>query len=121
MVEFKDLNVWNRAMDFAVRVNEISEEFPKSELYALVSQMRNAAISVFSNIAEGCRRGTGKELVYFLHNARGSNGEVEAQLIYAGKVGYIGEVELKSLIDECVEIGKMITGYIKFLKKRMIA
>lgn len=120
MVEFKDLKVWNKAMEFAVKINSVSEKFPKSELYALVNQIRRAAISVFSNIAEGCRRGTDKEFIYFLYNARGSNGEVEAQLIYAEKVGYINEEELKNLTDECIEVGKMITGYIKYLKRKIV-
>jgi len=65
MVEFRDLKIWNRAMDFAVRVNKVGEGFPKSEMYALVGQIRNTAISVFSNIAEGRRRGIDKELIYF--------------------------------------------------------
>jgi len=119
MVEFKNLKVWQRAMDFAEAVYGVTKNFPNDEKFALVGQLKRAVVSVFSNIAEGCRRNTDKELISFLYNARGSCGEVEAQLIFAGRVGYVDDKKVKKLVGECDEISKMISGYIKYLRDKI--
>ncbi len=116
MRDFRKLDVWNRAIDFAVDVYRVTEGYPKREMYSLVDQIRRATVSVFSNIAEGCKKGTDKELVHYCYNAMGSAGEVEAQLIFSERVGYLSEDVVNKLTKEIDEIGKMLTGFVKFIK-----
>ncbi|MBU3924187.1 MAG: four helix bundle protein [Nanoarchaeota archaeon] len=118
MVDFKNLKVWHRAIDLAIVVYEVIKGFPKEERYALTDQLRRASVSVFSNIAEGCRSGTDGELIYFLGKARGSCAEAEAQLIFAGRVGLVDESRVTKLTGECEEVSRMISGYIKYLKEK---
>ena len=115
MKEFKKLKIWQRSFDFAEAVYGVTDNFPKREMYSLVDKIRRAAVSVFSNIAEGCRRSTDKDLVRFLYNALGSLGELESQLLFAGRVNYLETIDLEKLISEIREINKMIVGYIKFV------
>ena len=116
MVDFKNLKVWYRVVDLAVVVYEVIKRFPEDERYVLTNQLRRASVSVFSNIVEGCRSGTDGELIYFLGKARGSCAEVEAQLIFAGRVGLVDEGRVTKLIRECEEVSRMISGYIKYLR-----
>jgi len=116
MRDFKKLDVCNRAIDFAVEVYRVTEEFPKKEMYSLVDQVRRASVSIFSNIAEGCKKGTDKELIYYCNNAMGSAGEVEAQLIFSGKIGYLNYEIVDKLTKEADEIEKMLMGFIKYIK-----
>ena len=116
MRDFRKLNVWNRAIDFAVEVYGVTGEFPKREMYSLVDQVRRASVSIFSNIAEGCKRGTDKELIYFCNIAMGSAGEVEAQLIFSERVGYLDKEVVDKLTKEADEIGKMLNEFVKAIK-----
>ena len=118
MVDFKNLKVWHRAVDLALEVYRIVKGFPKDERFVLVDQLKRAVNSIYSCIAEGCRSGTQGELIYFLGKARGSCAEVEAQLIVSSKLGYIDEKETERLTKECEEISRMISGYIKYLRKK---
>jgi four helix bundle protein len=86
--------------------------FPKEEMYGLVGQLRRAAVSVPSNIAEGKGRRTDKEFLLFLHHARGSVFEVETQLTIAGLLGYIPETEVRRLGNSAGEIARMLGGLI---------
>ncbi len=83
-----DLKVWQDAMALARAVYAVSARFPPDERYGLTSQMRRAAVSVPSNIAEGCGRGSGRELLQFLYVARGSLAELETQLRLADDFGF---------------------------------
>jgi four helix bundle protein len=83
---FKDLDVWNISIDFAKDLYQLSNRFPPDELYGLISQVRRAAISIPSNIAEGQSRNSPKEFKQFLFIALGSLGEIETQLIIANKI-----------------------------------
>ena len=78
MGTFKDLKAWQRSMDLAEAIYEVTASFPKEERFTLVDQMRRSAISVISNIAEGYGRGTDKDLTHFLYMARGSANELSA-------------------------------------------
>jgi len=115
MRDFRSLEVWKRSFDFADKIYNVTKSFPKNEVYTLTSQLRRAAVSVFSNIAEGCGRRTNKDMVGFMYNAMGSVREVEAQLLFADKIGYLKENEIKDLEKEAIEIGKMLMGYIKYV------
>jgi len=116
MRDFRRLNVWNRAMDFAVEVYMVTGEYPKREMYSLVDQIRRAVVSVFSNISEGCKKMTDKELIYYCYNAMGSAGEVEAQLIFSERVGYLSKEVVDKLSKEVDEIGKMLMGFVKSIE-----
>ncbi|HEY7532009.1 MAG TPA: four helix bundle protein [Nitrospiraceae bacterium] len=82
----KNLDVWNKAMDLATEVYSITDQFPKEELFGLVSQTRRAAVSIPSNIAEGAARNSRKEYIQFLYVALGSVAELETQLLLATRL-----------------------------------
>jgi four helix bundle protein len=110
---FRDLIVWQKGVNLAVLVYELTRLLPKSETYGLSSQMQRAAVSVPSNIAEGYRRNNTKEYRHFCALALGSAAELETQLIIAKKVypciSYSAELSL------CVEVQKILTAIIKKL------
>jgi len=83
---YKDLIVWQKSIDLAVELYTLTDDFPRSEVYGLSSQMRRAAVSIPSNIAEGRRRGTRKDLTQFLRIAYGSGAELETQLLISRRV-----------------------------------
>lgn len=111
---FKSLIVWQKAMELARIVYDITKELPPAELYSLVSQMRRAAVSVPSNIAEGSRRSTKKDYVQFLRIAHGSLAELETQLLLARTMypDLITE-QAEGILEE---ISKMLSGLIAKLK-----
>src|SRR5918912_1061382 len=85
------LEVWNKAVDFVVALYKVTETFPKEEKFGLISQIRRAALSVPSNIAEGAARESGKEFIHFLSNAQGSASELSTELLIAHRLGFIKE------------------------------
>lgn len=93
---FQDLNIWQEAHRLALEVYRITKLFPKEEIYGLISQLRRAAISIPSNIAEGMGRNTTKELLNFIYNARGSLSEVLYYLILSKDLGYINLINFLS-------------------------
>jgi four helix bundle protein len=100
-------------MELVYRV-EVTQTFPKHELYGLVSQLRRAAVSIPSNIAEGKGRTTRKDLNVFLCHARGSLHEIETQILIAHHLGYMNESDTGRLIEQCKDIGRMLHGLISF-------
>lgn len=112
---YRDLKIWQTAMDNVVRVYGLTEKFSKSELFGLVSQMRRAAVSIPANIAEGYAR-KGKELRQFLAISLGSSTELETHILLANKLGYISNDIMKSVLDEIEHTGRMITNFIKTLQ-----
>jgi four helix bundle protein len=115
MKTHKDLNVWQKSIDFVTEIYKITKDFPKEEAFGLQGQMRRAAVSIPSNISEGASRNSKKEFIQFLFIALGSASEMETQIIIANKIGYISEVD--SLLKEVELIKKMLNGLISFLKK----
>ena len=89
MGDFRQLSVWKVAHAFALEVHRYTGAFPSSERYGLSAQMRRAAVSIVSNIAEGCGRQSDRELAYFLRIARGSVREIECQLLLSRDLGYV--------------------------------
>jgi four helix bundle protein len=114
----KDLIVWRKALDLAALIYRITARFPRFELFGLASQIRRAAVSVPSNIAEGTARRTTREFVAFLHFARGSLAELETQVLLATQVGYLNEVEALQTQHSIDEVGRLINGVLRGLKKR---
>jgi len=113
----KRLEVWKKAIDLTVDVYKHSEKFPKTEIYGLTSQIRRAAVSIPSNVAEGAARQTRKEFINYLHIAQGSLSELDTQLVIANRLEYIPGATYKEVESEIETISKMITGLIKSLKK----
>lgn len=116
MRDFRKIQVWERAHQFALQVYKITSSLPKEELYGLTSQMRRAAMSIPSNIAEGCGRDTQTELARFIHIASGSASELEYQLIPAHDLGYIRDELYPNLNAEINEIKRMLVGFEKAVK-----
>lgn len=103
-----DLIVWQKAVELSVCVYTLTETFPQREIYGLSSQMRRAAVSVPSNIAEGRRRGTTKDFVQFLRIAHGSLAEVETQLLISQKLSFCDEESARGIQSLVTEISKML-------------
>jgi four helix bundle protein len=114
----KDLIVWRKALDLATLIYRITARFPRFELFGLASQLRRAAVSVPSNIAEGTARRTTREFVAYLHFARGSLAELETQILLAVQVGYLDEVETLQVQRGIDEVGRLINGVLRSLKTR---
>jgi len=108
IVSYKDLIMWCKAKDLAVCIYKITEKFPREEIYGLTNQLRRAAVSIASNIAEGFRRKFPKEKCQFLRMAYGSAAEIDTQLIIAKELGYLNEGEYVKIIMSLEEIMKMI-------------
>ena len=112
----KDLIAWQKARLMVASVYRVTAMFPRSEFHGLTGQMRRAAISVLSNIAEGAARGTDAQFVHFLHVARGSLAELEAQLSVARDLEYLPEPS--TLLEDAAEVGRLINGLLRTLAAR---
>lgn len=109
---YKDLVVWKKSVDLALGIYHVTNAFPREELYGLRSQLRRAAVSVPSNIAEGQGRRMPREFRQFLRHSRGSLMEIETQLIIAARLKYLGSDSCESLLAEASQIGRMLNGLI---------
>ena len=107
---YKDLVAWQKAMDLVTATYRASSRFPKDELFGLTSQLRRAAVSIPSNIAEGQGRLSEKEFRYFLGQARGSLMEVETQLQIAQNLGYLELADTEAILKNCGEVGRILNG-----------
>ncbi len=115
IVSYKDLTVWKKSIELVVELYHITKKFPSSELYGLTSQMRRAAVSISSNIAEGKARGTRKEYRHFLYNAFGSGSELETQIEIAKKLKFVEENDIQTTACLLEEILKMLNVLIRKL------
>lgn len=115
MHNFKELKVWRAGIDISKAVFDLTKTFPPNERYGLTSQMTRAAISIPSNIAEGCGRQSNKELKHFLSIALGSCFELETQLIIATEFNYLSSNTAEHLSKLMNELQKMLTGLQKSL------
>ena len=113
---YRDLKVWQRSIDLAESIYRLTAAFPKSELYGLTSQMRRAAVSIPSNTAEGWGRRNRKDYSRFVLIARGSNDELQTQLVIAQRLGFGEATRLSEAAALSEEIGKMLGGLHKFLQ-----
>jgi four helix bundle protein len=109
---YRDLIAWQKAKDLALDISARTREFPKTEIYGLTSQVRRAAVSVPSNIAEGKGRYSQKEFVQFLHHARGSLLELETQIEIARELGYLDPFTFKRIVSKTTELGRILNGLI---------
>jgi four helix bundle protein len=109
---FRDLIAWQKGMALARAIYECTRLFPDEERFGIVSQLRRAAVSIPSNIAEGRGRGTKKDFRYFLLQARGSLYEVETQIELAKGLRYISEPDAVRLEESCDELSRILNGLI---------
>ena len=120
MAGYQDWLVWQSAMQIAEDVYRLTEDLPKHEMYSLTNQLRRAAISVPSNIAEGHGRNSPKEFNHFLGIALGSLSALETQLLLATRLDYLKEQELTTLFKTTDETAKMLQGLKKSLIQKLM-
>lgn len=113
ITSYRDLVAWQKSFRFGLAVYRASAGFPSDERFGLVSQTRRSAISVTSNIAEGYGRGSTKDYLRFLRQARGSLYEVDTQLLFAVELGYLDRERHVALQDMADEVGRLLGGLIR--------
>ncbi len=119
METHKDLRVWQQSMELVTYIYTMTKTFPKDEVFGLVSQMRRAAVSVPSNIAEGYARGTDREKLHFLRISSGSMSEIETQLMLSLNLGFISQEQHIELSEEITAVWKQLNALISSIKKRL--
>jgi four helix bundle protein len=113
---YRDLIAWRKAMDLVTDIYRVTRSFPRDELYGLTNQLRRAAVSVPSNIAEGQARFSPKEFHHFLSHARGSLVEIETQLTIAQNLDYLSPDLAQPVLDKAAELGRVLNGLIASIK-----
>lgn len=116
MASFKDLIVWQKAVQLSTEIYRLTASFPPSEQFGLTNQMRRASVSVASNIAEGNGRSTKGEYVLFLGHARGSNCELQTQLAITCNLGFCAKQKHEVAEKLSAEISRMLNALMKNLK-----
>ncbi|KAB2845824.1 MAG: four helix bundle protein [Melioribacteraceae bacterium] len=118
MHNYKELLVWQKARVLVKDIYEITKQFPSSEKYGLISQIQRAAVSIPSNIAEGCGKNSEKELIRYLEIANSSTFELETQIILSNDLEFIKQKDFEVLQNKITEIQKMIFGLIKNIRSK---
>jgi len=115
MNQFKELKVWQEAIDLAVETYKITKQFPADERFNLISQMNRSAVSISSNIAEGCGRNNPKEFRQFLGIAQGSACELESQMIISQKLDFLSEANLMAQTQRLILLQNMTNKLMRTL------
>ena len=115
----KNLDAWKNGIELTMKIYRLTEELPDTEKFGLISQMRRAAVSIPSNIAEGAARLHTREYIRFLSNALGSIAEIETQFKVAVDLGYTNQQRIGSIMQELDEIGKMTRRLIQRRQERL--
>ena len=115
---YRDLDVWKQSRQLVKSVYQLSRSFPKEEQFGLTNQLRRAAISVPSNVAEGSGRNHSKDSIQFFFIARGSLYEIETQLIISFDLEYISDSHLKEVLEQVTRCKKLINGFINYFQKQ---
>jgi four helix bundle protein len=113
---YKDLIAWQKAMDLVGRIYELTDRFPRREVYSLTDQIRRAAVSVPSNIAEGQAHFKNGEFLHFLRHARGSLAELETQLMIAERQEYATTEDVQPILKNADELSRILSGLINSIK-----
>jgi len=113
-LEYTDLDVWTESRKLVKEIYNLTKSYPKDEMYTLISQMRLSAVSIPSNIAEGCGRRTSTDTMQFLHIARGSLYELETQLFLSLDQEYLSLENFKSSIEQIKTCKKLLNGFINY-------
>ena len=117
--DYRQLKVWQKAMDLTVEIYSLVNKFPRAENYALSDQMRRSVVSIPSNIAEGQGRNSDKEFVNFLSIARGSLWELETQIEISERLHYIDSGYKNKVYEQTEEIGKMLNALANSLEQSL--
>ena len=117
-MSFRDLVSWQKSMDMVTEVYKVTKKLPKDEAYALVNQIHRAAVSVPSNIAEGCERRSPKEYASFLSIALGSNAELQTQFEICVRVGYLTREDIKDIYNLSREVSKILSATVISLQNK---
>ncbi len=117
--DYRELIVWQEAMDLVETIYRATGAFPREEIYGLTSQIRRAAISIPSNIAEGNGRNTTRDYVHFLGMAYGSVKEVETQVLIAERLRYVNSTHSAELVKTTTEIARLISGLMNSLNRKI--
>jgi four helix bundle protein len=115
---FKDLIAWQKAMDLVNAIYDATDNFPKREVYSLTDQVRRAAVSIPSNIAEGQAHYSNREFLHFLRHSRGSLAELETQILIAQRRSYLSEDQASHILKRADELSRILSGLINSLKKK---
>ena len=113
---FKDLVAWQKTFSLGLEIYELSKAFPEQERFGLTSQLRRGAVAVASNIAEGYGRESTQDYLRFLRIARGSLFEIDTQLLFAVRLGYLNERQYSEVLDRIRECGRILAGLIRSLE-----
>jgi four helix bundle protein len=116
---YRELLVWQKAYRLCIAIYIVTKRFPKEEKFGLTSQVRRAAVSVPSNIAEGYGRKTTPEYIHALYVAYGSNCELETQILLSRDLGYIEVEDMRRLQEDIGEVERMLKALIKSLEKKL--
>ena len=117
MKDFRTLNVWQKSHKLAVLIYQKTKKFPKEEVYGITSQLRRAIVSIPTNLAEGCGRGSDKDFAKFAQIAIGSASECEYLILLSNELGFVDKNDSDELIEKVCEIKRMLTSLIKNLHK----
>ena len=117
---YQDLIAWQKGLALVTHVYELTSSFPRDEMYGLAGQMRRAAVSIPSNIAEGHGRATKGEFFQFLCHARGSLCELQTQLFIARQLGYLTSERQQAVLSSSDELGRMLNGLIAAIERRRL-
>jgi four helix bundle protein len=110
--DFKKLEIWKRSIKFAIDMYKLTANYPKCEMYNLISQIRRASTSISTNIAEGCGKRTKKDFIKFLYQALGSTKEIESLLYLSKELSYLNHLTYDVLLSELNQISKMLYRFI---------
>lgn len=119
MRNYRDLQVWSKAHTLTVDLYRLSSSFPREEMYGLTNQLRRAAVSIGSNLAEGCGRRTKAELARFVRVAMGSASELDYQLLLSRDLGFIKDEDFRRAASELTEVRKMLTSFLAAVEKQI--
>jgi len=115
---FKDLIAWQKAMDLVNAVYDATETFPKKEVYSLTDQIRRAAVSIPSNVAEGQAHYSNREFLHYLRHSRGSLAELETQIMIAQRRNYLPQAQAAELLKRADEVGRILSGLIDSFREK---
>ena|SRR5436309_2377716 len=118
-LHYKDLIAWQKAMDLVSALYDVTEAFPRREIYSLTDQIRRAAVSVPSNIAEGQAHHSDREFRRFLRRSRGSLAEIETQVLISQRRNYLSELQAIELLKRADEVSRILSGLISSLTERI--
>jgi len=116
---YKNMTVWQKAMELSVEIYRITANFPKNEQFCLVNQIRRAVVSIVSNIAEGQGRMSSRDYLHFLSVARGSKAEVDTQLLLAQRLGYVTEEDTQKAFQLLDDTGRLLNGTIRSIRAKI--